>query len=221
MLQQDKIDLTLLEGTLLLKKSGQSSHNGTSLSDLLLGEETEVSEFGDEDPRLSLERFESLELLNDGTIYWSAHTSRCNTINLRLLGLNAKQLRDGLDPSDRSSTLGEVVDLSVGHQTNFLPGSDDFAEASIPHSTSAKVLDTFQTVELPEDSGVSVGVGDEVVRGSEVIRLGCAHEVFAGNFDDLSVLEVLAVVIEGHEDADRGPRELITEGVVGGLYHCK
>lgn len=73
MLQQDKVDLTFLEGTLLLEKSGQSSHNGTSLSDLLLGEETEVSEFGDEDSRLGLERLESLELLNNGTIYWSAY----------------------------------------------------------------------------------------------------------------------------------------------------
>lgn len=72
MLQQDKVDLALLEGTFLLEKSGQSSHNGASLSDLLFGEKTKVSELGDEDPGLGLERLESLELRNDGTIYWSA-----------------------------------------------------------------------------------------------------------------------------------------------------
>lgn len=142
------------------------------------------------------------------------------SLNLRLLGLNAEQLRDDLDPGDRSSTLSEVVDLSVGHQTNFLPGGDDFAEASIPHGTSAKVLDTFQTVELSEDGRVSVGIGNEVVSGGKVVRLGGTHEVLAGNLNDLAVLEVLAVVVEGHEDTDRGPRELVTEGVVGGLCHC-
>lgn len=152
-------------------------------------------------------------------LFTGQHISRCNMVNLRLLGLNAEQLRDDLDPSDGSSTLGEVVDLSIGHQPNFLPGGDDFAEASVPHSTSAKVLNTFQTVELPEDGRVSVGIGDEVVRGSEIIRLGCAHEVLAGNLNDLAVLEVLAVVVEGHEDTDRGPRELVPEGIVGGLYH--
>jgi hypothetical protein len=43
------------------------------------------------------------------------------------------------------------------------------------------------------------------------------HEVLAGDLGDLAVLDELAVVVERHEHTERGPRELVAEGVVRGL----
>jgi hypothetical protein len=44
-----------------------------------------------------------------------------------------------------------------------------------------------------------------------------SHQVLAGDLGDLAVLEELSVVVESHEDTSGGPRELVTEGVVGSL----
>lgn len=43
------------------------------------------------------------------------------------------------------------------------------------------------------------------------------HQVLASDLCDLAVLEELAVVVESHQNTSGRPRELVAEGIVGGL----
>ena len=85
----------------------------------------------------------------------------------RLIRFNTENFGSVLAPRYSS-----VLSLRVVEESHLLPGHGDLAEALESHSTSDQVLDVLQAVELFEDCRVAVGVTDEIVGGSEVVRLG-------------------------------------------------
>ena len=72
-------------------------------------------------------------------------------------------------------------------------------------------------VVLAERHRVAVRVRDERERGSDVVRLGDAHQVLAPHVDLLPVREVRRRVEQREQAAARRPRELVSERVAGAL----
>lgn len=64
---------------------------------------------------------------------------------------------------------------------------------------------------------VTVGVADKGEGRVDGDGLGRVHEVVARVLNNLTVLVEFGVVLEGEKDSARGPGELVTERVVGGL----
>lgn len=66
-------------------------------------------------------------------------------------------------------------------------------------------------VPLAVTGAVSVAVGDKVEsQVSTVVRLSGAHEVDTGDVNELVVLVVLGVVLEGQKDTTAAPAELVS-----------
>ena len=71
-----------------------------------------------------------------------------------------------------------------------------------------KVL--LSNLPLAVTSAVAVSIGNKVVtQVAGVVRLSSAHEIHTGDVNQLVVLVVFGVVLEGQEDTSAAPAELV------------
>jgi hypothetical protein len=136
-LQEHNVDLALLELAGVLETGREGAHDGSAGLDGLLGEETELTEFGKEDTLLvGGEGFEGLELGDDGAD--SLVSLRQNPVpnNSLLVRVGADQLGGQLDPLHGLCVLGEVVDVGVAEEAELLPCLDDLTEATVPSESA-------------------------------------------------------------------------------------
>lgn len=129
-------------------------------------------------------------------------------------GLGAHDGLRGLAPAHR---LAEDVERSLGQEAGLDEGADELREALVAQGATDDGLSLRDAVLLLEGGGVAVGVGDEGVARVDVVWLGGAHQVLAGDVDDLAVLPVLGVVAQGEQHTARRPAELVAQRVVAGL----
>lgn len=200
-LQHDHVPLAGAVLHLALESGAESVEGVTAGGDLLVGEEADPAKAGDE----AVARIVVGEggLGGDGPLQV-----------LLVRGGGAENLLRGLLPGDGG--VEEVLGL-VAEETNVYQHLDHLREALVAQGTTDDGLGLGDLVTLTVGAGVTVGVGDEGVAGVDVVGLGGSHEVGAGNAELLAVLVEFSGVSEGEENTAAGPRELVTQRVVGAL----
>lgn len=198
-LQHDQITLTLLILHLLLESSAQSIERVTTGSDLLVTEEADPAETGDDAV--------AVIVVSEGSLGGDG------PLEVLLGGRSgAEDLLRGLLPGNRGV---EVLAALVGQEANVNQNLDHLREALVTEGAADDGLGFGDVVALPVGAGVAVGVGDEGKARVDEVGLGRGHQVGAGDTEFLAVLVELGSVAESKEDTAAGPAELVAQRVVG------
>lgn len=200
-LQHDHVALAGAVLHLTLESGAEGVEGVTAGCDLLVGEEADPAQAGHE--AVALVVVGKVGLGGDGPLQV-----------LLVRGGGAQDLLCGLLPRDGGV---EVVLGLVAEETNVHEHLDHLGESLVAQGTTDDGLGLGDLVPLAVGGGVTVGVGDEGVAGVDVVGLGGSHEVGAGNAELLAILVELGVVSEGEKNTAAGPRELVTQRVVGAL----
>lgn len=132
----------------------------------------------------------------------------------RLSSLTANSLGGNLSPGELGAGLQPVF-LLVVKVTKLNECLDHVVEPSVSEGSTLNGLSLRDVVELPERSGVSVRVTDEVVSGvGNRVRLGLGHQVLALNGDLLTISVEFSGVSESEQYTTSAPAELVSQWVV-------
>lgn len=200
-LEHDHVALAGLVLHLLLESGAQGVEGIATGSDLLVGEETDPAQTGEE----------TVPLLVVGEGGLGLH---CGD-EVRLGGGGgAQNLAGSFLPG------GGAVEDGVGlvlQEADVDEDLDHLGESLETEGTADDGLGLGDLVALAEGGRVTVGVADEGEAGVDEVWLGGGHQIGAVNADDLAVLVDLGGVAQSQEDTAAGPGELVTQRVVGAL----
>ena len=111
----------------------------------------------------------------------------------------------------------EEVFFLLGEEAHVDEHAHELGEALVPERAPDDGLGVGDGVLFAVLGAVAVGVGDESVAGVDEVWSRGAHEFRAGDLDLLSVFVEFGRVAEGEEGAAGGPREFVSQRVVGGF----
>ena len=200
-LEHDHVTLALLVLHLLLEGGAQGVEGVAAGSGLLIGEQADPAETGEEAVALVVVGERGLGLHGGDEVLLGGRGG-------------AKDLAGGLLPG--SGLVEDGVGLVV-QEADVDQDLDHLGEALEAQGTAEEGLGLGDVVALAEGSRVTVGVANEGEAGVDKVGLGSGHQVGAVNADDLSVLVDLGGVAERQQDTAAGPRELVAQRVVGAL----
>ena len=124
----------------------------------------------------------------------------------------AQDLLGGVLPGDGGV---EKVGRLIAQEADVDQHLDHLREALVAESTTDDSLGFRDVVALTIGSRVTVGVRNEGKARVYVVGLGGSHKVGTGDANFLAVLVELGSVTESEKDTTAGPRELVTQRVVG------
>lgn len=200
-LEHDHVTLTGPVLHLLLEGSAEGIQRVAAGSGLLIGEEADPAQAGEE----------AVPLLVVGERGLGLHGSD----EVRLGGRGgAQDLAGSFFPG------GGAVEDGVGlvlQEADVDEDLDHLRETLETEGTADDGLGLGDLVALAEGGRVTVGVADEGEAGVDEVWLSIGHQIGTVNADDLAVLVDLGGVAQSQQDSAAGPGELVAQRVVGAL----
>lgn len=201
-LQHDHVALVWLVLHLALEGGAQGVKRVAARGDLLVGRE-------EADPAEAAEDAVAVFVVGEGGL------GRDSPHQVLLIGgRGAQDLPGGFLPGDRR---GEEVARLVGQEANVNQGLDHLRETLVAQGATDDGLGLGDLVALTEGGRVTVRVAHESEARVDVVGLSSGHEVGTSNTVLLAIQVELGRVTEGQQDTAAGPRELVTQRVVGVL----
>lgn len=193
MLEHDEVALTGGVLHFSLEGSAQRIERVTAGSDLLVGEEADPAQAGEDAI--------SVVVVGEGGL------GRDSGLEILLgVGSRAEDLLRGVLPGHRRL---EIVCGLVAEEAHVDQRLDHLREALVAQGAADQVLGFGDFVALAERGRVAVRVRDEGKAGVDEVWFGRGHEVGAGDAEFLAVFVELGRVAESEEHASARPRELV------------